>query len=118
MIPAGLLHDGMVRDHEAYGCRYNDLTGVTLTIRGKQHKTRTVEISPRLAANIVGRGGRSESEYLFPNRKGKPDQHLLRDLQNLAKRAGAKFHTELHKLRVDRKAKATHRRVRRAPLQA
>jgi integrase/recombinase XerD len=79
----------MVRDHEGYGSRYNDLTGVTLTIRGKQHKTRTVEISPRLAANIVNLGSRSESEYLFPNRKGKPDQHLLRDLQSLAKRAGA-----------------------------
>jgi integrase/recombinase XerD len=69
----------MVRDHEGYGSRYNDLTGVTLTIRGKQHKTRTVEISPRLAANIVDRGSHSESEYLFPNRKGKPDRHLLRD---------------------------------------
>jgi hypothetical protein len=31
----------MVRDHEAYGSRYSDLTGVTLTIRGKQRKTRT-----------------------------------------------------------------------------
>jgi hypothetical protein len=30
----------MVRDHEGYGSRYSDLTGVTLTIRGKQHKTR------------------------------------------------------------------------------
>jgi integrase len=79
----------MVRDHEGYGSRYNDLTGVTLTIRGKQHKTRTVEISPRLAANIVNLGSRSESEYLFPNRKGKPDQHLLRDLQSLDKKAGA-----------------------------
>jgi integrase/recombinase XerD len=36
----------MVRDHEAYGCCYSDLTGTTLTIRGKQHKTRTVEIIP------------------------------------------------------------------------
>jgi hypothetical protein len=32
----------MVRDHEGYGSRYTDQTGVTLTIRGKQHKTRTV----------------------------------------------------------------------------
>jgi len=36
---------------------------------------------------------------LFPNSKGKPDTHLLRRLQNLATRAGATFHTELHKLR-------------------
>ena len=89
----------MVRDHEGYGSRYTELTGVTLTIRGKQRKTRTVEISPRLAGEINNRRKRSNSEYLFPNRKGKPNQHLLRDLQDLAKRAGAKFHTELHKLR-------------------
>jgi hypothetical protein len=34
--------DSVVRDHEGYGSRYTDLTGVTLTIRGKQRKTRTV----------------------------------------------------------------------------
>jgi hypothetical protein len=42
----------MVRDHEAYGCRYRDLTGMTLTLYGKQDKTRTVEISQRLADAI------------------------------------------------------------------
>ena len=89
----------MARDCEAYGCRYRDLTGTTLTIYGKQHKTRTVEISPRLADAINARRKRSNSELLFPNGNGKPNQHLLRDLQSLAKRAGAKFHTELHKLR-------------------
>jgi integrase len=89
----------MVRDHEGYGSRYTDVTVVTLTISGKQHKTRTVEISPRLAGEINERRKRSDSEYLFPNRKGKPKQHLLRVLQRLAKRAEAKFHTELHKLR-------------------
>jgi hypothetical protein len=36
------------------------------------------------------------SECLFLKRKRKPNQHLLRDLQDLAKKAGAKFHTELH----------------------
>ncbi len=107
------LIGSMGRDHEAYGSRYSDLTGVTLTIRGKQYKTRTVEISPRLAANIVDRGSRSESVYLFPNRKGKPDLHLLRDVQSLAKRAGAKFHTELHKLR---KTGASRRYLKGAPL--
>jgi hypothetical protein len=89
----------MVRDHEGYGSRYSDLTSVTLTIRGKQQKTRTVEISPRLAGEINNRRKRSNSEYPFPNRKGKPNQHLLRDLWDLAKKSGAKFHTELHKLR-------------------
>jgi site-specific recombinase XerD len=91
----------MARDAEAANCRYTDLTATTLTLFGKQRKTRTVEITPRLAAAIEDRGKRSKSEYLFPNRSGRPDQHLLRRLQRLAKRAGAgaKFHTELHKLR-------------------
>lgn len=89
----------MAREAEASNCRYEDLTGTTLTIYGKQHKTRTVEISPRLAAAIRERREESKSEYLFPNGGGKPNQHLLRDLQHLANKAGAKFHTELHKLR-------------------
>ena len=89
----------MVRDFEASGALYSDLTGTTLTVRGKQDKTRTVEISPRLAASIVARSKASDLELIFPNTKGEPDTHLLRTLQNLGKRAGAKFHTELHKLR-------------------
>jgi len=90
----------MARDHEAYG-KYGhpDLTGTTLTLYGKQHKTRTVEISQRLADATRGRRKRSNSQALFVNRNGKPDQHLLRNLQNIAKKAGAEFHTELHKLR-------------------
>jgi integrase/recombinase XerD len=89
----------MARDAEAYNCKFKDLTGTTLTLYGKQSKTRTVEISPRLAASINERRTRSKSEYLFVNRKGNPNQHLLRDLQNLAKRARATFHCELHELR-------------------
>jgi integrase len=42
----------MVRDHEAYGGRFSDLTGTTLTVTGKQHKTRTVEITQRLAEGM------------------------------------------------------------------
>ena len=103
----------MVRDEEGYTCRYSDLTGVTLTIRGKQHKTRTIEISPRLADAINERRKHSKSEYLFINRKGKPNQHLLRDLQDLAEKAGAKFHTELHKLR---KTGASRRYLAGVPL--
>jgi integrase len=103
----------MARDHEAYGCCYTDLTGTTLTLYGKQHKTRTVEISPRLADAIIERGKRSNSEYLFPNSKGRPNQHLLRDLQGLAKKAGAKFHCELHKLR---KTGASRRYLAGVPL--
>lgn len=50
---------------------------------------------------------------LFENRNGKPNQHLLRQLQRIAKRAGAKFHTELHKLR---KTGASRRYLAGVPL--
>ncbi len=93
----------MVRDHEAQMAKYSDLTGTTLTVHGKQHKTRTVEISQRLALAVRERGEAATknggSELLFPNGNGRPNTHLLDDLQGLAGRAGAKFHTELHKLR-------------------
>jgi integrase/recombinase XerD len=93
----------MVRDHEAQIAKYSDLTGTTLTVHGKQHKTRTVEISQRLALAIRERGKAATknggSELLFPNGNGRPNTHLLDVLQELADRAGAKFHTELHKLR-------------------
>lgn len=93
----------MVRDHEAQMAKYSDLTGTTLTVHGKQHKTRTVEISQRLALAIRERGEAATknggSELLFPNGNGRPNTHLLDVLQGLAERAGAKFHTELHKLR-------------------
>ena len=77
----------MARDAEAHRCRYRDLTGTTLTLYGKQNKTRTVEISPRLAATIAERRKDSKSEYIFTNRNGKPNTHLLRDIQDLAERA-------------------------------
>lgn len=104
----------MARDHEAYG-KYGDpdLTGTTLTLYGKHHKTRTVEITERLAAGIRNRRKRNKSTRLFVNRNGKPDKHLLRKLQNLAKKAGAKFHTELHKLR---KTGASRRYIANVPL--
>jgi integrase/recombinase XerD len=93
----------MVRDHEAQIAKYSDLTGTTLTVHGKQHKTRTVEISKRFALAIRERGEAATknggSELLFPNENGRPNTHLLDVLQELAGRAGAKFHTELHKLR-------------------
>ena len=93
----------MVRDHEAQMAKYSDLTGTTLTVHGKQHKTRTVEVSQRVALAIRERGEATTknggSELLFPNGNGRPNTHLLNKLQELTERAGAKFHTELHKLR-------------------
>lgn len=106
----------MARDHEAYGCRYRDLTGTTLTLYGKQDKTRTVEISDRLTDAINARRkrlGAKPNDLVFPNGNGNPDQHLLRDLQTLAKRAGAQFAVELHKLR---KTGASRRYLANEPL--
>lgn len=69
----------MARDHEAYGkYRHPELTGTTLTLCGKQNKTRTVEISPRLADAIRERCRRTKSKDLFVSRNRKPDKHLLR----------------------------------------
>ena len=101
----------MARDHEAYG-KYGDpdLTGTTLTLYGKHHK---VEISQRLADAIRERRKGGNSKGLFVNRNGKPDKHLLRKLQNIAKKAGAPFHTELHKLR---KTGASRRYLAGVPL--
>ena len=104
----------MARDHEVFG-KYGhpDLTGTTLTLYGKHTKTRTVEITQRLADSIRMRRKRSNSKALFVNRKGKPNKHLLRKLQNLAKKAGAQFRTELHKLR---KTGASRRYLAGVPL--
>ena len=66
----------MARDHEGHRCRYRDLTGTTLTVYGKHHKTRTVEVSQRLADTINDHRKRKKAghdDLLFANRNGKPD---------------------------------------------
>ena len=88
-------------------------TATTLTLYGKHHKTRTVEITKRLAGAIRERRRRNNSERLFLSRNGRPDKHLLRKLQNISKKAGATFHTELHKLR---KTGASRRYLAGVPL--
>lgn len=106
----------MARDCEGYGkFGHPQLSGTTLTLYGKQHKNRTVEISPKLAAAIRARREQTGSECLFLSRRDrKPNKHLLRDFQNWAeKKALAKFHTELHKLR---KTGASRRYLEDRPL--
>lgn len=70
-------------------------------------------VSQRLTDAIRERCKRSNSKALFVNRNGKPDKHLLRRLQNIAEKAGAEFHTELHKLR---KTGASRRYLAGVPL--
>jgi integrase len=65
----------------------------------KQHHCRKITIPQSLVDAIRDRQKKSSWALIFPNGDGLPKHHLLRDLQKLAERAGAKFHTELHKLR-------------------
>lgn len=96
-----------VRDGEAAHAEYCDLKGNVLEIKRKphlnwkpkKHHCRKIAIPKSHADAIRQREKTATSSLIFPNSKGKPDQHLLRNLQYLAERAGAAFHTELHKLR-------------------
>jgi integrase/recombinase XerD len=96
-----------VRDGDAAHAEFSDLKGNTLEImrkphlnwKPKKHHCRKITIPKSLADDIREREKKAASSLIFPNGDGKPNQHLLRVLQDLAKRAGAQFHTELHKLR-------------------
>lgn len=96
-----------VRDGEGAHAEYTDLKGNTLEIRRKphlnwkpkKHHCRKITIPQSLANAVRENEKTATSTLIFPNSEGKPNQHLLRKLQGLATRAGAKFHTELHKLR-------------------
>ena len=95
------------RDLEAAHAEFSDLKGNVLEIKRKphlnwkpkQHHCRKITLSQSLVDFTRRREKKSDSPLLFPNGDGLPNHHLLRDLQNLAKKAGADFHTELHKLR-------------------
>ncbi len=58
-----------------------------------------IEVSARLClvASIRARGKYVTSMIIFPNAEGKPNQHLLLDLQALTA-DNPSIHTELHKL--------------------
>jgi integrase len=96
-----------VRNGEAAHAEFTDLIGNVLEIKRKvhlewhpkKHHCRNIAIPATLAAAIRERQQWSTSTLIFPNGEGKPNQHLLRVLQDLAKRANAPFHCELHKLR-------------------
>jgi integrase len=96
-----------VRDGEAAHAEYTDLTGNVLEVKRKphlgwspkKHVMRRITIPSSLADAIRERQKKSDSPLIFVNGGGRPNGHLLRDLQELAKRAGADFHVELHKLR-------------------
>jgi integrase len=100
-----------VRDGEAAHAEYTDLRGNVLEIKHKphlnwhpkKHECRKIPIPQSLADSIRARQKSADSPLIFPNSEGKPNEHLLRVLQDdIAKKAGAKFATELHKLRKSR----------------
>jgi len=104
------------RDGELSHCEFEDLRDNVLEIKDKPHLNwhpkryhmRTVPVPEWLADAIRARG---TTGLIFPNSQGKPDQHLLRKLQALAKGGG--FHSELHVLR---KSYATRLALRNMPL--
>ena len=110
------------RDGEIAHSEYTDLVGTVLEVKRKphlnwhpkKHHCRNVPVPQSLADAIRSRG---VSGLIFPNQEGKPNQHLLRDVQALVK--GVAFHslydhyTDEAKLSED---PLIHRRRRRSPM--
>jgi integrase/recombinase XerD len=99
-----LLKTG-VRDGEAAHAEYSDVKGGFLNILDKPHLNwhpkhwhiRRIPIPQDLIAAIAERQRRNPGRKLiFPNGAGKPNQHLLRIVQRVARRAGDTFHADLH----------------------
>jgi integrase/recombinase XerD len=97
-----------VRDGEAAHAEYSDVKGGFLNIVDKPHfkwhpkhwHIRRVPIPQDLVAAIAERQRQNPGRKLiFPNGAGNPDQHLLRVVQRIAKRAGGTFHADLHTFR-------------------
>jgi integrase/recombinase XerD len=97
-----------VRDGEAAHAEYGDVKGGFLSIVDKPHlkwhpkhwHIRRIPIPQDLVAAIAERQRQnSGSKLIFPNGAGNPDEHLLRTVQRIAKRAGGTFHADLHTFR-------------------
>lgn len=97
-----------VRDGEAGHAEYSDVKGGFLNIVDKPHLNwhpkhwhiRRIPIPQDLIAAIAERQRQNPGcKLIFPNQAGKPDQHLLRVVQRIAKRAGGTFHADLHTFR-------------------
>jgi integrase len=97
-----------VRDGEAGHAEFSDVKGGFLNIVDKPHLAwhpkhwhiRRIPIPTDLGAAIAERQRRNPScKLVFPNGAGKPDQHLLRVVQRVAKNTGGTFHADLHTFR-------------------
>ena len=97
-----------VRDGEAAHAEYGDVKGGFLNIVDKPHlkwhpkhwHIRRIPIPQDLVAAIAERQRQNPGcKLIFPNGAGNPDEHLLRIVQRIAKRAGGTFHADLHTFR-------------------
>jgi integrase/recombinase XerD len=97
-----------VRDGEAAHAEYSDVKGGFLNIVDKPHLNwhpkhwhiRRIPIPQDLVAAIAERQKQNPGcKLIFPNSAGNPDEHLLRVVQRIAKRAGGTFHADLHTFR-------------------
>jgi len=97
-----------VRDGEAAHAEYSDVKSGFLNIVDKPHlkwhpkhwHIRRIPIPQDLIAAIAERQKQNPGcKLIFPNGAGNPDEHLLRIVQRIAKRAGGTFHADLHTFR-------------------
>jgi integrase len=97
-----------VRDGEAAHAEYSDVKGGFLNIVDKPHLNwhpkhwhiRRIPIPQDLVAAIAERQKQNPGcKLIFPNSAGNPDEHLLRVVRRIAKRAGGTFHADLHTFR-------------------
>jgi integrase len=95
-----------VRDGEAAHAEYSDFRDRMYHIEDKprwkwhpkKHHQRCIPVPDDIWENLQERRKRTSGpNLLFPNSAGKPNLHLLRDIQAIAERAG--FHADLHTCR-------------------
>lgn len=95
-----------VRDGEAAHAEYPDFRDRMYHVEEKlhwkwhpkKHHQRCIPVPDEIWTAIQQRQATNPDQSLvFPNEQGKPNQHLLRDIQAIAERAG--FHADLHTCR-------------------
>lgn len=71
----------------------------TANFRPKDSEEREIRLPDFLVAKLRERMLRTKGNLIFPTPAGKPDHHMIRTLQALARRAGVVGNVELHKFR-------------------
>jgi integrase len=95
----------MMRADELAYIEYADIRDGILNIQNKnkwhpkKHHQRQIRLGKELLASITARRKTVTSTYLFRNRVGGPNKHLLRVIERIAKRAGIIEDATLHRAR-------------------